>query len=222
MSRGSRCAASVAAASGTGAGSISRCGRDTCTVHHWAVMRRLSGHQRGVASASGSLTGTGIWLMWVSAGRGVMVAGSGVGSDGPVGNDLVPSSSGEVLGRIPVGLRVAAAIGWRLVVVLITVAALAWVISRMQFIVIPVAVAVLLAALLAPAVRLRRGSAGCPVAWLPQWSWSVDLLSWVGCSMGWWWPSSPGSRLFRPNWGRASPRSGTGGHAVHCTLRCCS
>jgi predicted PurR-regulated permease PerM len=51
-------------------------------------------------------------------------------------------------------LQVAAAIGWRLVVVLITLAALAWVISRVQFIVIPVAVAVLLAALLAPAVRL--------------------------------------------------------------------
>ncbi|MCA1697005.1 MAG: AI-2E family transporter, partial [Actinobacteria bacterium] len=82
------------------------------------------------------------------------MAGSGGGSDGPVGNGLVPISSGEVLGRVPVGLRVAAAIGWRLVVVLITVAALAWVISRVQFIVIPVAVAVLLAALLAPAVRL--------------------------------------------------------------------
>jgi predicted PurR-regulated permease PerM len=76
-----------------------------------------------------------------------------VGSEGPVGHGLVPSSA-EVLGRVPVGLRVAAAIGWRLVVVLITMAALAWVISRVQFIVIPVAVAVLLAALLAPAVRL--------------------------------------------------------------------
>ena len=42
---------------------------------------RLSGHQRGVVSASGSLTGTGVWLMWVPVGRGVMVAGSGVGSD---------------------------------------------------------------------------------------------------------------------------------------------
>src|SRR5438105_3260327 len=83
-----------------------------------------------------------------------MVAGSGVGSDGPVGNGLVAISSAEVLGRVPVGLRVAAAIGWRLVVVLITMAALAWVISRVQFIVIPVAVAVLLAALLAPAVRV--------------------------------------------------------------------
>lgn len=105
----------------------------------------------------------GIWLMRASAGRGVVVAGSGVGSDGPVGNGLVPSSSGEVLGRVPVGLRVAAAIGWRLVVVLITVAALAWVISRVQFIVIPVAVAVLLAALLAPAVRLLSG-----FRWVPR------------------------------------------------------
>src|SRR5947209_17537418 len=91
-----------------------------------------------------------------------MVAGSGVGSDGPVGNGLVSISSGEVLGRVPVGLRVAAAIGWRLVVVLITVAALAWVISRVQFIVIPVAVAVLLAALLAPAVGLLSRLRGVP------------------------------------------------------------
>jgi predicted PurR-regulated permease PerM len=49
------------------------------------------------------------------------------------------------------------------VVVLITVAALAWVISRVQFIVIPVAVAVLLAALLAPAVRLLSR-----LRWVPR------------------------------------------------------
>jgi putative heme transporter len=114
---------------------------------------RLSGHQRGVVYASGSLLARGLADAGIG-GRRVMVAGSGVDSDSPVGNGLAPHSSGEVLGRVPVGLRVAAAIGWRLVVVLITVAALAWVISRVQFIVIPVAVAVLLAALLAPAVRL--------------------------------------------------------------------
>ena len=59
-----------------------------------------------------------------------------------------------VLDRVPVGLRVAAALGWRLLVALAAVAALVWVISWVQFVVIPVAVAVMLAALLAPAVRL--------------------------------------------------------------------
>jgi putative heme transporter len=83
-----------------------------------------------------------------------MEAGSGVRSESSVSNSVVPVSSAEVLGRVPVGLRVAAAIGWRLVVVLVAMAALGWVVGKVQIIVIPVAVAVLLAALLAPAVRL--------------------------------------------------------------------
>src|SRR5581483_9447291 len=83
-----------------------------------------------------------------------MVAGPGVRSEGSVGNSVVPVPSSEVLGRVPVGLRVAAAIGWRLVVVLLALGALGWVVGKVQIIVIPVAVAVLLAALLAPAVRL--------------------------------------------------------------------
>jgi predicted PurR-regulated permease PerM len=92
-----------------------------------------------------------------------MVAGSVARSDGPVGNGLVPVPDAEVLGRVPVGLRVAAAIAWRLVVVLIALAALGWVVGQVQIIVIPVAVAVLLAALLAPAVRLLARS-----RWVPR------------------------------------------------------
>ena len=84
----------------------------------------------------------------------MVVAGFGGGSDSSVSNGVVPVAGGEVLGRVPVGLRVAAAIGWRLVVVLVAMAALGWVVGQVQMIVIPVAVAVLLAALLAPAVRL--------------------------------------------------------------------
>ena len=92
-----------------------------------------------------------------------MVAGSGVRADGVSGNGVEPVSGGEVLGRVPVGLQVAAAIGWRLVVVLVALAALGWVVGQVQVIVVPVAVAVLLAALLAPAVRLvaRPG-------WMPR------------------------------------------------------
>jgi predicted PurR-regulated permease PerM len=83
--------------------------------------------------------------------------------DDSVGNGLVPVPGAEVLGRVPVGLRVAAAIGWRLVVVLVAMAAVGWVVGRVQMIVIPVAVAVLLAALLAPAVRLLARS-----RWVPR------------------------------------------------------
>jgi hypothetical protein len=49
--------ASVAAASGTAAGSISRCGRGQSTVHHSAVSAAERVPARGVVSASGSLTG---------------------------------------------------------------------------------------------------------------------------------------------------------------------
>jgi putative heme transporter len=83
-----------------------------------------------------------------------MVAGPGVRSGGSVGNSMVPVASSEVLGRVPVGLRVAAAIGWRLVVVLVAMGVLGWVVGKVQIIVIPIAVAILLSALLAPAVRL--------------------------------------------------------------------
>jgi len=66
-----------------------------------------------------------------------MVAGSGVRSEPSVSNSVVPVPSAEVLGRVPVGLRVAAAIGWRLVAVLVAIAALGWVVGKVQIIVIP-------------------------------------------------------------------------------------
>ena len=52
----------------------------------------------------------------------VMVAGSGVRSDGPLGNGVVPVAGGEVLGRVPVGLWVAAAI--------VALAASGWVVGQ--------------------------------------------------------------------------------------------
>lgn len=76
----------------------------------------------------------------------VMVAGSGVGADGVSGDGVEPVSGGEV-------------------VVLVAVAALGWVVGQVQIIVVPVAVAVLLAALLAPAVRLVARRRWMPRAW---------------------------------------------------------
>src|SRR5581483_11808370 len=96
-----------------------------------------------------------------------MVAGPGVRSEGSVGNSVVPVPSSEVLGRVPVGLRVAAAIGWRLVVVLVAMGALGWIVGKVQIIVFPIALAILLSALLEPAVRLLPRPRSIPRALAP-------------------------------------------------------
>jgi predicted PurR-regulated permease PerM len=67
--------------------------------------------------------------------------------------------------RVPKVLRVSAAVGWRLLVVLAAVAAVSWILGYLAVVIIPVAIALLLAALLAPAVaklvswRVPRGLA---------------------------------------------------------------
>jgi predicted PurR-regulated permease PerM len=71
----------------------------------------------------------------------------------------------DVTGRVPRILRVSAAVGWRFVVVLVAVAVFAWILGYLAIVVIPVAIALLLSALLAPAVarlvawRVPRGLA---------------------------------------------------------------
>jgi len=57
---------------------------------------------------------------------------------------------------VPRVLRVAAALGWRLLVVIAAVYVLGVVVSRLAAVVVPVAIAVLLAALLSPAVQALR------------------------------------------------------------------
>jgi predicted PurR-regulated permease PerM len=58
----------------------------------------------------------------------------------------------DVTGRVPRVLRVSAAMSWRLIVVLVAIAAIAWIVGRLAIVVIPVAIALLLSALLAPLV----------------------------------------------------------------------
>jgi predicted PurR-regulated permease PerM len=58
----------------------------------------------------------------------------------------------DVNNRVPRILRVGAALGWRFLVVLVAVAAIAWIVGYLAIVVIPVAIALLLSALLAPAV----------------------------------------------------------------------
>src|SRR5688572_22424081 len=69
------------------------------------------------------------------------------------------SSRDDVL--VPQGLRIAAAWAWRMIVVALVVYGLLWLIAQLTIVVIPLAIALLLAALLGPAVnRMRR--AGLP------------------------------------------------------------
>ena len=65
----------------------------------------------------------------------------------------------DVRSLVPRVLRVTAALGWRLLVVIAAIYVLGIVVSRLAAVVVPVAVAVLLAALLSPAVQAlhRRG-----------------------------------------------------------------
>jgi predicted PurR-regulated permease PerM len=62
----------------------------------------------------------------------------------------------DVRSLVPRVLRVTAALGWRLLVVIAAIYVLGIVVSRLAAVVVPVAVAVLLAALLSPAVQALR------------------------------------------------------------------
>ncbi|WP_410637669.1 AI-2E family transporter [Amycolatopsis sp. lyj-346] len=59
----------------------------------------------------------------------------------------------DVTGLIPRGLRISAALAWRLIVVAAALYVVGWVIGRLSVVVIPLGIALLLAALLAPAVQ---------------------------------------------------------------------
>ncbi|WP_298179656.1 AI-2E family transporter [Saccharomonospora sp.] len=63
------------------------------------------------------------------------------------------SEDAEVVGWVPKGLRVSAALSWRFLVVVAALYVVVWLIGYLSFVVVPVAIALLLAALLAPAVQ---------------------------------------------------------------------
>lgn len=79
--------------------------------------------------------------------------------------------------ELPLGVRVAAAWSWRLLLIVLACAVLIWGIVQVRFIVIPVFVAMLLTALLAPIVQLfvRRG--------LPRWSGVLAALATLGLAL---------------------------------------
>lgn len=63
----------------------------------------------------------------------------------------------DVTGRVPRVLRVSAALSWRLIVILAAIAAIAWIVGRLTIVVIPMAIALLLSALMAPLVAYLHG-----------------------------------------------------------------
>jgi predicted PurR-regulated permease PerM len=64
-----------------------------------------------------------------------------------------PSGNSDVSGWVPKGLRVGAALSWRFLVIVAALYVVVWIIGYLSFVVVPMAIALLLAALLAPAVR---------------------------------------------------------------------
>ncbi|CAM2776224.1 AI-2E family transporter [Saccharomonospora xinjiangensis] len=63
------------------------------------------------------------------------------------------SEEADVIGWVPKGLRVSAALSWRFLVVVAALYVVVWIVGYLSFVVVPVAIALLLAALLAPAVQ---------------------------------------------------------------------
>ncbi|OXM70838.1 AI-2E family transporter [Amycolatopsis vastitatis] len=59
----------------------------------------------------------------------------------------------DITGLIPRGLRISAALAWRLIVVGAALYGLGWIVGRLSVVVIPLGIALLLSALLAPAVQ---------------------------------------------------------------------
>jgi predicted PurR-regulated permease PerM len=59
----------------------------------------------------------------------------------------------DITGLIPRGLRISAALAWRFIVVAAALYAVVWVIGYLSVVIIPLSIALLLSALLAPAVQ---------------------------------------------------------------------
>lgn len=88
--------------------------------------------------------------------------------DTDAGADPAPQSAAQ---ELPLGFRVAAAWSWRLIVIGLTAAAFLWLVVQVRIIVIPLLIAILLTALLAPIVQWfeKRGA--------PRWLGVVAALA---------------------------------------------
>jgi predicted PurR-regulated permease PerM len=73
-----------------------------------------------------------------------------------------PSVSSKDDAEVPKELRIAAAYAWRLIILAVAGGGLLWAVGRLQSVIIPLAIALLLSALLSPAVRFLRYRAKLP------------------------------------------------------------
>lgn len=82
----------------------------------------------------------------------------------------VPMSGRDVTGLVPTGLRVSAALSWRFIVVIAALYVIVWLAGYFSHLIVPIAIALLLAALMAPGVdRL--------VKWgVPRWAAAVIVM----------------------------------------------
>lgn len=74
-------------------------------------------------------------------------------------------------GELPLGVRVAAAWSWRLIVIGLAFAGFLWLVVQVRIIVIPILIAILLTALLAPVVQWFERN------YLPRWAGVIVALA---------------------------------------------
>jgi predicted PurR-regulated permease PerM len=79
-------------------------------------------------------------------------------------NGAHPSTTSHDDAEIPHGLRIAAAWSWRLLVLVMALAGTIWLIGKLRHVVIPLTIALLLTALLAPAVQFLRRRVRLPAS----------------------------------------------------------
>jgi predicted PurR-regulated permease PerM len=92
---------------------------------------------------------------------------------------LTPVTDAEVNEKVAPGMRIAAAWSWRILLVVALVAVIAWLVVQLRFVAIPVAVAILLSALLVPFSQLLQKRLRFP-RWLAVAVCMVTLIAVVG------------------------------------------
>jgi putative heme transporter len=80
-----------------------------------------------------------------------------IGNGGLAGSDVHPSTVSRDDTEIPHGLRIAAAWSWRLLVIGVLAVAIVYILGRLRIVLVPLVIAMLLAALLSPVVRWLLG-----------------------------------------------------------------
>ena len=92
---------------------------------------------------------------------------------------LTPVTDAEVNEKVAPGMRIAAAWSWRILLVVALVAVIGWLVVQLRFVAIPVAVAILLSALLVPFSQLLQKRLRFP-RWLAVVVCMITLIAVVG------------------------------------------